>query len=353
MINVNGSCQAIERTICRIWADLLGREVQPHDNFFDIGGDSLKVVDVVIAARKQEISLRSSAVFRNPTPARLAEALTVGAARGAAGVAATPPAALTADPGRSPGAVPGRPPVPVAEGPEPLFLVHSDHLTGAERDAARAWVGRRPVRGLVTPGTGGTELVEWTVAGLAERHADELTRTQADRRYHLAGIGSGAYVAFELARLLRSRAQDVALLALIRPTVPTAPGPVGQDDALRAQLASTVSRFGLRGDESGDEVLRRMRDGGWYDADTGAADLPRLQRASAATAAALSRYRPEPYEGPVILVQDHRDADATEEIWGPALTDCRVHWVDYGVDSLHPVLGDAEVARIMRAELTP
>ncbi len=76
MIEKSVSGEEIEREIREIWRGLLGVDVGPDDNFFDLGGDSLKVVDVVAAARKRGISFRSSAVFRNPTPSLLAASLT-------------------------------------------------------------------------------------------------------------------------------------------------------------------------------------------------------------------------------------------------------------------------------------
>ncbi|ANS67091.1 phosphopantetheine-binding protein [Streptomyces lincolnensis] len=76
MIESSLSGEEIEREIRDIWRGLFGVDVGPDDNFFDLGGDSLKVVDVVAAARKRGIGFRSSAVFRNPTPALLAASLT-------------------------------------------------------------------------------------------------------------------------------------------------------------------------------------------------------------------------------------------------------------------------------------
>ncbi|MFJ4622038.1 phosphopantetheine-binding protein [Streptomyces sp. NPDC088812] len=76
MINSSLSRDSIEQELRDIWGKLLGVEVGRDDNFFDLGGDSLKVVEVVIEARKRGVNFRSSAVFRNPTPALLAASLT-------------------------------------------------------------------------------------------------------------------------------------------------------------------------------------------------------------------------------------------------------------------------------------
>lgn len=342
-----------------MWTGLFGTEVLPHDDFFDLGGDSLKVVDAVIAARQRGINVRSSAVFRNPTPARLAESLTVGAARpaasapavlGAAGQGAAEGAAQPSPGGAGPDQ---RYLVPIAEGgaAEPLLLVHSDHLTAAEREAARSWASGRPVHGLLAPGARGTAAWTGSLGELAERYADEVLRVQPDGPCFLAGVGSGAVVAFELAHILRRRSRRVALLALVKPPASAGPRPADFDEALRTQLARVTARFGIGSDESGEEVLLRLRAHGWYEESTGTSDLPRLQRASAALEVALASYRPEPYDGRVVLFQDDKDAESTDEFWGPVIADCRTEWFEYGVASLRPVLTDARTAAVMSGEL--
>jgi thioesterase domain-containing protein len=360
--SANESCRTIERVLCEIWANLLRADVSPHDDFFEIGGNSLKVVDAVIAARERGISFRSSAVFRNPTPARLAENLTIRARRAAGEGAPGSLTALTAtdaEIARARGGAGGgadRYLVPIVEGGTgvPLFLVHSDHFVEAERDSVRTWGCERPIHGFVAPGFRGTAPWAGTIGGLAERYVGELLDAQPEGPHFLAGVGTGAVVAFEMGRVLRGRSHEVGLLAMIKPP-PLGRAPGGEadgfDGALRTQLALMSWRFGLGGNESGEEVLARVRQEGWYDGETEAADLPRLQLASAAIALALRRYRPGVYDGPVVLFQDGEDAEMTAEAWGTAAADCAAYWFDYGVESLRPILVDPRVADIMQKEL--
>ncbi len=70
------SCQAVERLVCEIWSGYFGRPVSPHDDFFELGGDSLAMINVVAVARERGLAVRSSVALKNPTPARLAESLT-------------------------------------------------------------------------------------------------------------------------------------------------------------------------------------------------------------------------------------------------------------------------------------
>lgn len=71
---------AVQRMVCEIWSGYFGRPVAPDDDFFDLGGDSLGMIDVVALARERGLAVRSSVALRNPTPARLAETLMAAAA---------------------------------------------------------------------------------------------------------------------------------------------------------------------------------------------------------------------------------------------------------------------------------
>lgn len=323
-------------------------QARPYDDFFDLGGNSLAVVDVVLAARRRGITLRSSAVFRNPTPARLAEALTIGTAEGSG---PTIPSALGAGSFEAADRFAGSHLAPIADADlaQPLVLIHSDRLVQAERHAAGTWT-RRPIADFVLPGFNRTALPLWSVPELAGHYAENLLRSQFTGPYHLVGIGSGGVVAFELARLLSARDSDIAFVGVIRPAIPADTGDLSVEDALRVNLEKTTRRLGLAGDENAEEILRRMRIDGWYTAETAAAEIRTLQQAAAVGAAAVSRYRPEPYNGRVVIVHDESEAESAQKIWEPVLGNAVVHWVDYGVESLRPVLGDPKIARIMQVE---
>ncbi|WP_326812222.1 amino acid adenylation domain-containing protein [Streptomyces scopuliridis] len=62
-----------ERTLCRIWADVLGTDqVGVHDSFFELGGDSILSIQVVSRARRAGLELYSRDVFVGQTVAGLA-----------------------------------------------------------------------------------------------------------------------------------------------------------------------------------------------------------------------------------------------------------------------------------------
>ncbi|MGC7096209.1 amino acid adenylation domain-containing protein [Amycolatopsis lurida] len=65
--------EGAETVLAEIWAGILGRDrIGVHDNFFDLGGDSILSIQVVSRARERGLRLSSQEVFRHPTIAALA-----------------------------------------------------------------------------------------------------------------------------------------------------------------------------------------------------------------------------------------------------------------------------------------
>ena len=329
---------------------------ETQDDFFQLGGDSLLVVDVVVEAREYGLDLKTSAVFEHPTPAGLARFLTG-----------------SAEPEPAPGSAPGAPEAlflsadelrrthgstwasdaprclvplkPEGRG-EPLFIVHWGNDAGFVWKSTSAWAAGRPVYGFEAPGFRGAIRPLTTVDEVAERYLPELLQVQPEGPYHLAGHCFGAVVAYELARKLRARGERVALLAMVKPSALErfVSYGWGLDDITRYRLESLAATFGLTGDETLAEVYERMRADEWYDDRLGPEDLPRLQVQWAAIALALHQYEPRPYDGPVLLFQDVRDRADTEQNWLPVLSDCETHWFDFGTDHPRPLLADPGVA---------
>ena len=57
-----------EEAMARVWAEVLGRSVVgPDDNFFDLGGDSISAIQVVVGARAAGMTLEPRDVFEHQT----------------------------------------------------------------------------------------------------------------------------------------------------------------------------------------------------------------------------------------------------------------------------------------------
>jgi amino acid adenylation domain-containing protein/non-ribosomal peptide synthase protein (TIGR01720 family) len=68
----------VEQTLAGIWAEVLGVErVGVHDNFFDLGGDSILSIQVVSRARRAGLRLTSKHIFLRQTVAALSSEITV------------------------------------------------------------------------------------------------------------------------------------------------------------------------------------------------------------------------------------------------------------------------------------
>ena len=66
----------LERTLSDIWCQVLGRpQAGIEENFFEIGGDSLKSIQVVHRAREAGLVFRVIELFNHPTVRELADQL--------------------------------------------------------------------------------------------------------------------------------------------------------------------------------------------------------------------------------------------------------------------------------------
>ncbi|MDG4830676.1 thioesterase domain-containing protein [Solwaraspora sp. WMMD1047] len=356
------TCRTIEETVCEVWRGVLRTPVGPYDDFFDLGGDSLSIIDTVDELRARGIAVRTSVALRNPTPARLAEHLTVGNERAPAPGRAVFPE-LLADTATGAGsrwrarswAEVRCHPTPVGTGgaDPPLFLLHSESHARPEREAAATWPAGRRIIGLPAPGVRDPLPPDAGLAGLVERYLDAVLAAAPHGPYLLAGFGYRAVVAYEVARALRGRGHQVALVAMI---LPPAPGPatglpteVGQ--LLDLRCTALARRMALGGPQDAGQVLTRLREADWYDDGMSRLDVARAQLAWAELASEVHRHRPGGYDGPVVLCLDGPAAPAVAEAWGAHLSDARVHLFEYGLESPAGVLADARLGAILHQEL--
>ncbi|MFI9589335.1 phosphopantetheine-binding protein [Nonomuraea sp. NPDC052265] len=333
----------MERVIREVWADHFGREVGPHDDFYDLGGDSITVTDIVLLARERGLDVRSSAALRYSTPARLAEHLTIGAdgpPKDVPGLRSSAEDVCAQE--WNPADVE---PAPIVEEGEnvPLFVVHSYSHVQAEREAVAGWVRRRPAFGLALPGGNGPVPPMSSLREIGERYAAAIGARLSHGRIRLAGFGPGAAVAVEVARVLARSAEVEQLVLVNPPALDRRPEPL--DVVHSRHLDVFARRFGLDGTESATQAHERVdQEHGWYRGCT-PPDLARLQLASALFDRLLSEYGPEPYEGPAVLFQD---SAVPERTWRPILPRLDVHKLGYGLTSPHAIIGDPALADMIR-----
>ncbi len=187
-----------EEVLCGLFAEVLGLpEVGIDDNFFDIGGHSLLVVDLAARVRTATgaaVTIRT--LFDAPTVAGLAARLESGGDDGDSLDVLLPV--------RSAGERP------------PLFCVHpgmgigwpySGLLRGIEPDRPLYAV---QARGLLDAG----DLPD-TAEDLVNDYVDRIRSVQPSGPYHLLGWSFGGAVAQAMAAGLQARGEQVALLCLL------------------------------------------------------------------------------------------------------------------------------------------
>jgi acyl carrier protein len=67
---------AVTRHLTALWTGILGKEVGPNDDFFDVGGSSLAGIKMIIDVQSvYGVELDVESFFEEPTIARLADAI--------------------------------------------------------------------------------------------------------------------------------------------------------------------------------------------------------------------------------------------------------------------------------------
>ncbi|MBE0599082.1 MAG: hypothetical protein IH614_17675, partial [Desulfuromonadales bacterium] len=179
--------------VISIWEEILHTSVNPDDDFFEIGGDSLRGLRVLNAVER-EFGTRlpmSSLLFSGSKPSGMAEMLDAIVSGGRLSVV-----------------VPLRP----GEGGVPVFWVPGGGMMSAVafREVSQR-LGQRPVFGLEASlnGDPASSLPE-----LAKEFVEAVLATTPDGPYFLFGFSAGSFVAYEMAAQLREHGRPVDLLVL-------------------------------------------------------------------------------------------------------------------------------------------
>jgi thioesterase domain-containing protein len=209
---------AVERELAAIWRELLGvSEVGIHDDFFELGGQSLIAVRLFQRiGKKYGVELPLATLFEAPTIAHAA-----GLLRSRLGLpevgAASSPGARSAEPKASPlAASSALVTIHPGGGWTPFFCVHGAGGNVLNlRDLARAMDDAQPFYGLQAQGVDGRAPPHETIEQMAAAYLEEIRALQPSGPYLLGGYSGGGLVAFEMAQLLTVAGHEVSLLALL------------------------------------------------------------------------------------------------------------------------------------------
>ena len=345
----------VERVLIDIWQELLLVDVTTDDDFFEIGGYSLLIVNVVTEARKAGLDLAAKVVYEHRTIGRIATTLVPASGADEPDVGSRLDIGeLWRDSGNpwardAPSTIV---PLSVDGTGEPLFFLHwgtgnVDFLPRLVDDIGAG----RPVYGIEAAGYRHPVRPLVSIAEMAEYYLCQLRAVQPHGPYHLVGVCQGGLVGLEMARRLRADGEDVPVLALVNLPLPRPfldPG-WGLDDIVEFRLESLRDTYGLVDLERDlPRVLPEFTALGWY-AEAEPAAFLRYQAVWAAGVFAQEHYQPRPYDGPVLMFHLTGYAEDTERMWGPMLTDRRTFVVE-GEHTL-PVLTSDVFGVTLRAAL--
>jgi len=295
----------MERTLCRIWEDVL--KVSPigvHDDFFDLGGHSLLAVRLMAQIKKATgVSLPLATLFEDGAVEKLAPRLMDPSDRASGALVAIQPA------GRE----------------RPLFFVHPAggnvlcYAGLADRMGAD-----RPFYGLQASGFDSERPPPDRIEEMAAQYLEAVVGAQPSGPYLLGGWSMGAIVAYEMAQQLVRRGQEVAFLALLD-HMPPAPGDAGEtldevsvmrrflDGAVEADAASFES---MSAEQRIAFFLRHAKRLNLIPPSVGEAEVRSYLKVYTANVQAVRRYSPRPYPGRVTLLRTKFDLPGTDETLG-------------------------------------
>ncbi len=206
----------VEQAILDIWQRYLGgRQIGVKDDYFEIGGDSLKAVLVIGECSEHfGIDLPLSVLFERRTVERLADAVRE-SVRGELPSRIVP--LREREGGGDAGVVPS------------LLLIHPVGGTVfCYRDLVARLTGDAPVYGIQAAGLRAGEGLPGSIEEMAEDYLQAAVTAVGNGPVHLAGWSFGGLVAFEMARRLTAAGRPAVSLMLI--DTPSGLGFLNQDD---------------------------------------------------------------------------------------------------------------------------
>ena len=193
----------LELQLTKIWERVLGiPSIGTSDNFFNLGGHSLLVVQLFAEIEKTfGYHLPLGTLFQSPTIEQLATILR-----------------------QEPGSTTWSSLVPIAASGSkpPLFCAHPISGNVFDYYPLAALLGSdQPIYGLQSPGLDGIQDPLTRIEDMATRYIREIQSVQPHGPYFLAGYSLGALVAFEIACQLELQGEKIGLLALLDNAAPT------------------------------------------------------------------------------------------------------------------------------------
>ncbi|HEX4499520.1 MAG TPA: amino acid adenylation domain-containing protein [Thermoanaerobaculia bacterium] len=297
---------AIELDLIGIWEEILGvRPVGVEDDFFNLGGHSLLVLPLLTRVEKRLGGALSVAeLLAEPTVAALAQRLR---RKPGDGMVRTPLLPL-----QPRGALP------------PLFCVHPLGGSALCYQPLASHLGQdQPLYGLDALHLVGQERLYGSLEEMATVYLEALRTVQPRPPYLLAGWSFGGVIAFEIARQLAERGEEVGLLALFDTRAPEAESrkPVSLDEALilRELLGDRIGLSREELEDLGSEgrlryVIELGKRSGALPGDYDLEAAREVLRIIKMNGTLVGSYVPRLYQGQITFFQAEDEGDAEERV---------------------------------------
>jgi amino acid adenylation domain-containing protein len=186
-----------EQIIASIWKQSLGlKEISITEDFFEMGGHSLKAVKVMTEIEKQTGKrLPISSLFGNSTVKKLAALLQKEETNGRAWDALVP--------------------IKTEGKKDPLYLVHGGGLNTLIFKYVSGHMDlEQPVYALQALGLNGSTELLYTIEEIAAKYNSEILEINPTGPYMIGGYSLGGKIAFEMAKQFLAMGKEVKLLAI-------------------------------------------------------------------------------------------------------------------------------------------
>lgn len=192
-----------EEQLVTIWQEVLGMErIGVHDNFFQLGGNSLIMLSLLKKIRQLCPTIYLKDLFIHQTVGRLAMFIAekMGQDRRDGMEWADGHLILLND----------------ADGSRPLFVIPgSQGFSDGYDELARAFDGRYTVYGIQMRGTKGSEQPVQDMVEIAALNIASIKTVQPEGPYRLVAHCFGAHAAYEMVRQLEAAGDEVAFVAML------------------------------------------------------------------------------------------------------------------------------------------
>jgi len=285
-----GPRSVIEEVLADIWSQVLNvDQVGLHDNFLDLGGDSLLAATLLLHVEESfQKKLPLAALIQASTVAQMAKI-------------------LRDERWRSSGSclVPIQ---PKGDKP-PFFCIHGlgGHVLGMAA-LARHLGEDQPFYGLESAGRDGEQPPLTQIEAMAARYISEIQTVQPEGPYLLGGYSMGGVIAFEMAQQLQAEGREVALLAIFDSECPV------RTSGWRRRSVLTKVR------NSPDLLQRNPETNRWFISEKFETYVMRKTGYSSVETPnrwAVNRYKPDPYSGKITFFwANDRPEGLSDSRWG-------------------------------------